>query len=59
VIGTLISLILFGIVPVIAWQFGAAAGILTLTAANFVTGFFTDIIFRISVRKNPSLIPYS
>ncbi len=59
VIGTLISLILFAVVPIIAWQFGAAAGVLTLTVANFATGMFTHLIFKLSVKKDPQLIGYS
>ena len=56
VIGTSISLSLFLIIPLISWRFGAGAGILTLGIANFATGIFTDIIFKISIKRNPSLI---
>ena len=56
VIGTTISLSLFLIIPVIAWQFGAGAGILILSAANFATGVFTHIIFKISVKRSPSVL---
>ena len=59
IIGTAISLILFLIIPLISWKHGAGAGILTLTFANIATGFFNDIIFRISVRRSPSLITHS
>lgn len=56
VIGTLISLILFVIIPLISWEHGAGMGILVLTVANFATGIFVDIIFKVSVKKNPELI---
>ncbi len=59
VIGTLISLVLFLIVPIVAWQYGSAAGILTLTAANFATGLFTHIVFKISTKRKPEIITYS
>ena len=57
--GTLITLLLFLIVPAISWKHGAGAGILMLTAANFATGIFLDVIFRISVKKNPQLINHT
>ena len=59
VIGTLISLVLFIIIPLISWEHGAGMGILVLTVANFATGIFVDIIFKVSVKKNPGLISHT
>jgi len=59
VIGTIISLALFAIIPLVSWKYGAGAGILTLTIANVATGFFSDIIFKMSVKRNPKLVSHT
>ena len=59
IIGTAISLILFLVIPVISWRHGAGAGIITLTVANIATGIFNGIIFKVSVRRDPSLVTHS
>ena len=59
VIGTLISLLLFVLVPFISWRHGAGVGILMLTIANFATGIFTNGIFKLSVKKHPTLINHT